>query len=110
MLASLAVLLERAGSGKGRLLLATLYLVDMADYDAVNAVWDAWVPAPRRPGLRAGGAPGQPGWRVEIAVPRWSREGLGHKQIVPADVENFYKFFACVTLSTPNCLMRWAWP
>jgi enamine deaminase RidA (YjgF/YER057c/UK114 family) len=49
MLASLAVLLERAGSGKGRLLLATLYLVDMADYDAVNAVWDAWVPAGTAP-------------------------------------------------------------
>ena len=31
MLASLEALLARAGSGKGRLLLATLYLVDMAE-------------------------------------------------------------------------------
>ena len=70
MLASLAVLLERAGSGKGRLLLATLYLVDMADYDTVNAVWDAWVPAGTAPSracvqvLRLA----DPGWKVEIVL------------------------------------------
>ena len=70
MLASLEALLERAGSGKGRLLLATLYLVDMADYDAVNAVWDAWVPAgtaPARACVQVGRL-ASPGWRVEIAV------------------------------------------
>lgn len=70
MLDSLAVLLERAGSGKGRLLLATLYLVDMADYDTVNAVWDAWVPAgtaPARACVQVGRL-ASPGWRVEIAV------------------------------------------
>ena len=44
MLASLEALLGQAGSGKDLLLMVTLYLVDMADYDAVNAVWDAWVP------------------------------------------------------------------
>lgn len=38
MLASLEALLERAGSGKHRLLLATLYLVDMADYDIINTI------------------------------------------------------------------------
>ena len=69
MLDSLAVLLERAGSGKGRLLLATLYLVDMADYDGMNAVWDAWLPegaAPVRCCVEARLA--NPGWRVEMAV------------------------------------------
>jgi hypothetical protein len=29
--------------------MATLYLTDMADYDVVNAVWDAWVPAGTAP-------------------------------------------------------------
>ena len=63
MLSSLTALLERAGSGKHRLLLATLYLVDMADYDAVNAVWDAWMPAgtaPARACVQVG-RPGEPG-------------------------------------------------
>jgi len=44
--------------------------VDMADYDAVNAVWDAWVPpgtAPSRACVQVK-ALAQPGWRVEIAV------------------------------------------
>lgn len=70
MLESLATLLERAGSGKHRLLLATLYLVDMADYDAVNAVWDAWIPpgtAPARACVQVGRL-ASPGWKVEIAV------------------------------------------
>ena len=70
MLASLEALLERAGSDRHRLLLATLHLVDMADYAAVNAVWDAWVPAgtaPARACVQVGRL-ASPGWKVEIAV------------------------------------------
>ena len=69
MLASLEALLKRAGSGKHRLLLATLYLVDMADYDAVNAVWDAWVPAghtPPRATVQAQLA--NPAYKIEVVV------------------------------------------
>ncbi|MCE1172762.1 RidA family protein [Zoogloea sp.] len=70
MLASVEQLLARAGSGKDRILLATLYLTDMADYAAVNAVWDAWVPAGTAPSracvqvLRLA----DPGWKVEIVL------------------------------------------
>ena len=70
MLASLERFLIAAGSGKDRLLMATLYLVDMADYDAVNAVWDAWVPegtAPCRACVQVVRL-ASPGWRVEVAV------------------------------------------
>lgn len=70
MLASLERYLIAAGSGKDRLLMATLYLVDMADYDAVNAVWDAWVPegtAPCRACVQVLRL-ASPGWRVEVAV------------------------------------------
>lgn len=70
MLASLERYLIAAGSGKDRLLMATLYLVDMADYDAVNAVWDAWVPegtAPCRACVQVVRL-ASPGWRVEVAV------------------------------------------
>lgn len=70
MLASLERFLLAAGSGKDRLLMATLYLVDMADYDAVNAVWDAWVPAGTAPCRACVQVVrlADPGWRVEIAV------------------------------------------
>ena len=70
MLASLERLLVQAGSGKGRLLMATLYLTDMGDYDAVNAVWDAWVPAGTAPCRACVQVVrlADPGWRVEVAV------------------------------------------
>ena len=48
-LAKIDRLLAEAGTDKAALLSAYIWLPDIADYDAVNAVWDAWVPA--------GGAP-----------------------------------------------------
>ena len=70
MLASVETLLTRAGSGKDRLLLVTLYLTDMNDYDAVNAVWDDWVPAGTAPCRACVQVVrlANPGWRVEVAV------------------------------------------
>ena len=41
----------------------------MADYDGMNAVWDAWVPegtAPSRACVQAGLA--HPGWRIEAVI------------------------------------------
>jgi enamine deaminase RidA (YjgF/YER057c/UK114 family) len=35
--------LAEIGSGKAKLLSATIWLADMAFYDEMNAVWDAWV-------------------------------------------------------------------
>jgi len=37
-------LLAEAGSDNSKLLSATIWLADMRDYDAVNEVWDAWLP------------------------------------------------------------------
>jgi enamine deaminase RidA (YjgF/YER057c/UK114 family) len=70
MLALLTQTLEKAGSGPGRLLMATIYLVDMADYDGLNTVWEAWLPAgaaPTRACVQVAHL-AKPGWRVEIAV------------------------------------------
>ncbi|HSD37030.1 MAG TPA: RidA family protein [Rhodocyclaceae bacterium] len=71
---SLLEALERtlitARSGKHRLLMATVYLVDMADYDGMNAVWERWLSAgtaPARACVKVAGL-ARPGWRVEIAV------------------------------------------
>ncbi len=42
-------LLAEAGSDKTKLLSATIWLADMRDFDAMNEVWDAWVPAGNAP-------------------------------------------------------------
>lgn len=69
VLASIERLLSLAGSDKSRLLMVTIYLPDMADYAAMNAVWDAWVPegsAPARACIQAQLA--HPGFKIEIVV------------------------------------------
>ena len=69
MLASLDASLAKGGSDRTRLLHVTLYLPSMADYDGMNAVWDAWVPegtAPSRACVQAGLA--HPGWRIEAVI------------------------------------------
>jgi enamine deaminase RidA (YjgF/YER057c/UK114 family) len=45
MLDKVETLLEQAGSSKERILSATIYLKTMADFSAMNDVWDAWVPS-----------------------------------------------------------------
>ncbi len=49
LLDSIDRLLAQAGSDKSQLLMVTIYLADMADYDAMNTVWDAWVPEGHAP-------------------------------------------------------------
>lgn len=69
MLEEVDTLLAQAGSGREYLLSCTIYLKDMADYDAMNAVWDAWVPqghAPARACVEA--AIAEPEYLVEISV------------------------------------------
>lgn len=69
VLASIEATLGRAGSDPTRLLQVTLYLPDMADYDAMNAVWDDWVPEGCAP-VRAcvGARLANPGYRIEAVV------------------------------------------
>jgi enamine deaminase RidA (YjgF/YER057c/UK114 family) len=42
-------LLETVGSDPTSILSATIWLADMASFDEMNAVWDAWVPAGHAP-------------------------------------------------------------
>lgn len=51
-LAEIDALLAEAGSDKSRILSATIWLADIADFGAMNAVWDAWVD-PANPPARA---------------------------------------------------------
>ncbi|MAY40996.1 MULTISPECIES: RidA family protein [unclassified Neptuniibacter] len=42
-------LLEKAGSSRNQLLSVTIYVRDMKDFAAMNAVWDAWVAECEKP-------------------------------------------------------------
>jgi enamine deaminase RidA (YjgF/YER057c/UK114 family) len=43
VLCQIEALLAKAGSDKSKLLSATIYLPNIADFDAMNEAWDAWV-------------------------------------------------------------------
>ena len=45
VLAQIDRLLGEAGSDKTKIISATIYLPDIGDFAAMNAVWEAWVPA-----------------------------------------------------------------
>jgi enamine deaminase RidA (YjgF/YER057c/UK114 family) len=62
-------LLAEAGTDKSRLLMANIWLTDMATFQEMNAVWDSWVSpgnAPARATVEAKLA--APAFKVEIAV------------------------------------------
>ncbi|HZU64428.1 MAG TPA: RidA family protein [Novosphingobium sp.] len=68
-LAEIDALLARCGSSKAKILSATVWLADIADFDAMNTAWDAWVD-PAHPPARATGEARlfAPGYKVEIIV------------------------------------------
>jgi enamine deaminase RidA (YjgF/YER057c/UK114 family) len=69
VLAEIDKLLAEVGSDKSRILMAQIFIADLADFAGMNAVWDAWVApgqAPSRATVEATLA--KPGWRVEIVV------------------------------------------
>ena len=69
VLTAIDALLARAGSDKTRILMAQIFLADLADFPGMNAAWDAWVAAgnaPPRATVEARLA--KPEWKVEIVV------------------------------------------
>lgn len=68
-LANVDQLLAEAGSGRDRILSATIWLADMADFDEMNTVWDAWVD-PADPPARATGEArlASPDYRFEVII------------------------------------------
>ncbi len=62
-------LLAKGGSDKTRILTATIWLADIADFAAMNAVWDAWVVPGQTPARATVQARlNDPAMRVEIMV------------------------------------------
>lgn len=50
-------LLSQANTNKENILSATIWLTDMDDFDAFNAVWDEWIPEGCEPARACVGAP-----------------------------------------------------
>ncbi len=62
-------LLAEAGSDRTRILSCQIYLPDLADFAAMNLVWNSWVGAgatPPRATVQA--ALVNPAWRIEVVV------------------------------------------
>ena len=68
-LAEVDRLLALAGSDKSRILQATIWLADMADFQAMNPVWEAWID-PANPPTRATGEArlAAPGLKFEVII------------------------------------------
>lgn len=69
VLAAIDKLLAETGTDKSRLVMAQIFLVDLADFEAMNAVWDAWVSpgnTPARATVQARLA--RSGWKIEIVM------------------------------------------
>ena len=69
VLASIDALLARAGTDKGKLLMCQIFIKDLADFAAMNEVWEAWLPAghaPPRATISAKLAKAE--WKVEMIV------------------------------------------
>lgn len=69
ILKKIDALLAEAGSDKTRILSATIWLADHRSFEAMNAVWDAWVPAGAAPARACvESALAFPPYTVEIGV------------------------------------------
>ena len=69
VLGAIDALLARAGTDKTKLLMVQIFIKDLADFPAMNAAWEAWLPAghaPPRATVKADLA--KPEWRVEMVV------------------------------------------
>lgn len=68
-LAEIDRVLALAGTDKSRVLSATVWLADIADYDAMNRAWDEWVDKDNPPARATGQVPlARDKYRVEITV------------------------------------------
>jgi enamine deaminase RidA (YjgF/YER057c/UK114 family) len=69
VLAAVDKLLHEAGTDNAHILMCQIYLADMADFPAMNEVWDDWVApgdAPPRATVQAQLA--KPEWKIEVMV------------------------------------------
>ncbi len=69
MLSLIDNVLAQLGTDKTRILDTTIFLADLADYEAMNRAWDAWVPAGHSPARATVEAKlANPCFKVEIKI------------------------------------------
>jgi enamine deaminase RidA (YjgF/YER057c/UK114 family) len=69
VLAAIDALLARAGSDKSKIVMAQIFIADIAEFPAMNAVWDSWVvPGNTPPRATVQASLAKPEWKVEIVV------------------------------------------
>ena len=69
VLAMVDKLLAEAGSDNAHILMAQIFLADMADFAGMNEVWDDWVaPGDAPPRATVQARLGKPEWKIEIVV------------------------------------------
>ena len=69
VLAAIDALLVRAGTDKSKILMTQIFLTDLADFEGMNEVWDAWVtPSHTPPRATVQAQLARPGWRIEVVV------------------------------------------
>ncbi|WP_157217799.1 RidA family protein [Flavisphingomonas formosensis] len=69
VLDSIDALLAEAGTDRSRLLQATIWLADMSDFAAMNAVWEPWIGGNNPPARATGEVKlATPDYKVEIIV------------------------------------------
>lgn len=68
-IAEVEKLLAEAGSSPKHILQAIIWLADINDFEEMNSVWDAWVPAEHAPARACGEARlATPDYRVELII------------------------------------------
>jgi enamine deaminase RidA (YjgF/YER057c/UK114 family) len=69
VLGAIDKLLARAGSDKSKILRAQIFIKDLAEFAAMNAVWEAWVvPGHTPPRATVQAHLAKPEWKIEIVV------------------------------------------
>jgi len=69
VLANVDRLLAEGGTAKWRIVMAQIFLADIADFPAMNAVWDAWVvPGQTPPRATVQSTLARTEWRIEVVV------------------------------------------
>ena len=69
VLAAIDKLLAEAGTDRAHILMCQIYIKDLAEFPAMNEVWEDWLPpgdAPPRATIQAHLA--KPDWKVEMVV------------------------------------------
>jgi enamine deaminase RidA (YjgF/YER057c/UK114 family) len=69
VLAAIDKLLAEVGSDKAHILMAQIFLADLADFSTMNEVWDDWVaPGDAPPRATVQALLAKPQWKIEIVV------------------------------------------